>query len=66
MVLMIELGFLTPPFGLNLFVAMGLTGKSLMQVARAVAPFLLIMPACVALLTFVPQISLFLPKLLLR
>lgn len=66
MVLMIELGFLTPPFGLNLFVAMGLTGKPLMQVARAVAPFLLIMLACVALLTFVPQISLFLPNLLLR
>lgn len=66
MVLMIELGFLTPPFGLNLFVAMGITKKPLTEVSRAVIPFLLIILACVMVITFVPDISLFLPKLLLR
>jgi C4-dicarboxylate transporter DctM subunit len=64
MVMLIEFGFLTPPFGINLFVAMGLTNKSLTQVARAVAPFLLILLFCVFLVTFVPQIALFLPNLL--
>ena len=66
MVLVIEFGFLTPPFGLNLFVAMGMTGQSLTSVARATAPFLLLLLACVLLVTFIPDISLLLPKLLLR
>ena len=66
MVLVIEFGFLTPPFGLNLFVAMGLTGQPLTTVARATAPFLLLLLACVLVVTFVPQISLILPELLLR
>lgn len=65
MVLLIEYGFLTPPFGLNLFVTMGLTGESLTTVSRAVAPFLLLLLACVLLVIFIPEISLFLPKTLL-
>jgi C4-dicarboxylate transporter DctM subunit len=64
MVLLIEFGFLTPPFGINLFVAMGLTNKPLTQVARSVAPFILILLFCVFLVTFVPQISLFLPEII--
>jgi C4-dicarboxylate transporter DctM subunit len=66
MVLMIEFGFLTPPFGLNLFVAMGITKKPLTTVARATAPFLVLLLLCVAAITFIPDISLFLPKLFLR
>jgi C4-dicarboxylate transporter DctM subunit len=65
MVLLIEYGFLTPPFGLNLFVTMGMTGESLTSVSRAVAPFLLLLLACMLLVIFIPEISLFLPKLLL-
>lgn len=66
MVLMIEFGFLTPPFGLNLFVAMGITKKPLTTVARATAPFLVLLLLCVALITFIPDISLLLPKIFLR
>jgi C4-dicarboxylate transporter DctM subunit len=66
MVLLIEYGFLTPPFGLNLFVAMGLTNKSLVEVSRGVAPFLILLLGCVLLVTFVPSISLFLPRTFLR
>ncbi len=66
MVLVIEFGFLTPPFGLNLFVTMGLTGQPLTQVSRAVMPFLLLLLACVMLVTFIPDISLILPKIFLR
>ena len=63
MVLMIEFGFLTPPFGLNLFVSMGITNRPLTEVARATAPFLILLIVCVLLITFIPEISLFLPKL---
>ncbi len=66
MVLMIEFGFLTPPFGLNLFVSMGLTKQPLTTVARATAPFLFLLIVCVLLVTFIPDISLLLPKLFLR
>lgn len=63
MVLLIEFGFLTPPFGVNLFVAMGLTGKPLMRISRSVIPFVIILLVCVFIVTFIPQISLFLPNL---
>jgi C4-dicarboxylate transporter DctM subunit len=59
MVVNIEIGFLTPPFGLNLFVASGVTRKSLHSVAMSVAPFLLMMFAVLLLLTYVPSLSLF-------
>ncbi|RJR23813.1 MAG: TRAP transporter large permease subunit [Desulfobacteraceae bacterium] len=66
MVLNIQFGMLTPPFGLNLFVAMGITRASLMDIARGVFPLLIILLACLFLVTYVPSISLFLPNLLLR
>jgi C4-dicarboxylate transporter, DctM subunit len=66
MVLLIEYGFLTPPFGLNLFVAMGLTKKSLTEVSLAVWPFLVLLLLCVLLVTYVPWISLVLPETFLR
>lgn len=63
MIINIEMGFLTFPFGLNLFVAMGITGKSLTQVGRAVFPFLILMVLGLLLITYIPSISLFLPSL---
>ena len=66
MVLNIQMGMLTPPFGLNLFVSSGLTQKPLTTVARGVVPFLGIMLMCLLLVTYIPAISLILPKLLLR
>ena len=65
MVLNIQLGMLTPPFGLNLFVASGITGKPLTRVARGVLPFLVVMLFCLFVVTYVPSISLFLPDWLL-
>jgi len=66
MVMVIEFGFLTPPFGLNLFMAMGLTGKSLVEVSRGILPFLLLLLVCLMLVTFIPGISLFLSKVVLH
>lgn len=66
MVLNIQFGMLTPPFGLNLFVAMGITRASLTEIAAGVTPFLVILLACLFLVTYVPWISLVLPDLFLR
>lgn len=65
MIVNVEFGFLTFPFGLNLFVAMGITGKSLTQVGKAVFPFLMMMLLGLLIITYVPDISLWLPKLLM-
>lgn len=64
MIVNIEFGFLTFPFGLNLFVAMGITGKSLTQVGRAVLPFLALLLIGLLLITYIPTISLWLPNVL--
>jgi C4-dicarboxylate transporter DctM subunit len=66
MVLNIQFGMLTPPFGLNLFVAMGITRASLTDIARGVFPLLIILLVCLFLVTYIPSISLFLPNLLLK
>ncbi len=65
MVLNIQMGMLTPPFGLNLFVSSGITKAPLVEIARGVLPFLGIMLICLMLVTYIPWISLALPELLL-
>lgn len=65
MIVNVEFGFLTFPFGLNLFVSMGITGKSLTEVAKAVLPFLFLLLLCLMLITYVPDISTFLPRRLM-
>lgn len=66
MVLNIQMGMLTPPFGLNLFVASGITRVPLVKIARGVVPFLGIMLICLMLVTYIPWISLALPQWLLK
>ena len=59
-----EIGFLTPPLGVNLFVAMGIARVSLEQISRAVVPYIIVLTLVTVLLTAVPLISLWLPQLL--
>ncbi|QIE45996.1 TRAP transporter large permease subunit [Pseudohalocynthiibacter aestuariivivens] len=66
LVIMVEVGLITPPLGLNLFVIQGLTGESLGLIARAAIPFFILMIIAVILLVMFPQIVLFLPDLLSR
>jgi C4-dicarboxylate transporter DctM subunit len=61
MVLNIQMGMLTPPFGLNLFVASGITRQPIGKIAMGVLPFLGIMLICLMLVTYIPWISLALP-----
>lgn len=62
MVVNMELGMLTPPVGLNLFVTSGITGKSMGWAVRACAPWLLLMLVFLIIITYVPEISLWLPN----
>ena len=62
----LELGFLFPPVGLNLFLSSSRFGKPMTSLYRHVVPFLAILGGGVLLITYVPQLSLVLVKLLAR
>ena len=65
MVVNMEIGMITPPIGLNLFVTSGITGMSLVQVVRAAAPFVAVLFVFLILVTYVPWLSTWLPYSLL-
>jgi C4-dicarboxylate transporter DctM subunit len=58
-----EVGMCHPPVGLNLYVASGITKMGISELTVAVLPWLLTMLGFLALITYVPQISLWLPHL---
>lgn len=64
MVVNLEIGMVTPPVGLNLFVTAGITKMPIGQVIRAAVPWLSVLLAFLAAVTYIPQIALFLPQLL--
>ena len=64
MVVNMEIGMVTPPVGLNLFVTSGVTGMSLVQVIRAALPWLSVLLVFLMLITYIPSISLFLPNMI--
>ncbi|MDR1520030.1 MAG: TRAP transporter large permease [Planctomycetota bacterium] len=60
----LAIGMVTPPMGINLFVASGMTGIPMLKLARACVPFLLAFLISLALITFIPDLSLWLPRVL--
>jgi C4-dicarboxylate transporter DctM subunit len=64
MVVNMEIGMVTPPVGLNLFVTSGITGMSIVQVTRAALPWLMVLLVFLAIVTYIPEITLFLPNLM--
>ncbi len=64
MTINMELGMITPPVGLNLYVASGLARMGLTEVTIAAAPWILVVAAVLMLVTYVPQIALWLPHLM--
>lgn len=64
MVVNLEIGLVTPPIGLNLFVTAGITKMTIGQVMRAASPWLILLLGFLGLVTYIPAISLWLPKLL--
>ncbi|QEY57871.1 TRAP transporter large permease [Pseudomonas sp. C27(2019)] len=64
MVVNMEIGLITPPVGLNLFVTSAVTGMPLSAVIRAALPWLMILLAFLMVITYVPSVSMGLPNLL--
>lgn len=59
-----EIGFVTPPFGMNVFLASNITKVKMSECFRGVAPFILVELLLVAILLAFPAISLYLPSLM--
>lgn len=66
MILNLVIGLLTPPVGLVLYVLSSVTGAPVQRVVRGTAPFLLPLFVTLLIVTYVPALSLWLPKLLLK
>jgi C4-dicarboxylate transporter, DctM subunit len=60
----VEIAFLTPPLGVNLFVAAQIAGIKIEKMFMSVLPFLFALLCVLSLITLVPAISLWLPSLL--
>jgi C4-dicarboxylate transporter DctM subunit len=65
MVVNMEIGMITPPVGLNLFVTAGVAGMSILNVVKAAAPWLCVMFLFLIIVTYVPAISTWLPTLMM-
>ncbi len=66
LVIMIQLAQITPPVGFNLFVINGLIDDDIGKIAVAALPFFVMLLVVTALLTFFPDIVLFLPRMMVR
>ncbi len=64
MVVNLEIGMVTPPVGLNLFVTAGITKMTIGEVIRAALPWLSVLLVFLVMVTYIPQISLWLPGVL--
>ncbi|RDW22152.1 C4-dicarboxylate ABC transporter permease [Oceanobacillus arenosus] len=60
MVVGLAVGFITPPVGVNLFVAQGISGVSFEALVRRIIPFIIVMTITLLIITFIPQLSLML------
>jgi C4-dicarboxylate transporter DctM subunit len=60
----ISLGMITPPFGLDIFVASSTLNKPVLNIIKGVWPFVLVNILVLLVVTYVPQISLFIPQLI--
>jgi len=59
-----EIGLITPPVGLNLFVTSAVTGMPLTAVIRAALPWLMLLISFLMVITYIPAVSLALPNML--
>ena len=58
MVVILAIGFVTPPIGVNLFVASSLSDVPVMSLARKAAPMIVLFLIALLLLTYIPWLSL--------
>ncbi|WP_070120896.1 TRAP transporter large permease [Bacillus marinisedimentorum] len=60
MVVNLAIGFITPPLGVNLFVASGISGLSIETLSKSIVPYFVAMVFTLLLITFIPQLTMFL------
>jgi len=66
-VIIIEIGLITPPVGVNVFVVKGIAGDvPLRDIFAGVIPFWFAMMACILILMAFPEIALFLPNTMIQ
>ena len=65
MVVNMEIGMITPPVGLNLFVTSGITGMPLLSVVKAAFPWLSVLLVFLVVITYFPKISTILPDMIM-
>jgi C4-dicarboxylate transporter DctM subunit len=65
MVVNMEIGMITPPVGLNLFVTSGVANMPMMNVVRAALPFLAVLFVFLIMVTYIPELSTWLPTLMM-
>jgi len=63
MVCNLALGMITPPFGVNLFVAAQIANIKYIEMIKWIVPYMLVIFCDLMLISYVPQISLFIPNL---
>jgi tripartite ATP-independent transporter DctM subunit len=63
-VIVVEMSQITPPVGFNLFVLQGLTGRNILQIARAALPFFFLLLLALAIVVVIPETVTFLPNLM--
>lgn len=60
----LAIGMFTPPFGLNIFVSQSILKKSMGEISSAVVPFIVLYVIALLFITYIPWLSLFLPRIL--
>lgn len=60
----LAIGFCTPPLGVNLFVASGISGLTIEKISKSIIPYFLVMICILMLITFIPALSLSLTKII--
>ncbi len=60
----VAIGQITPPVGMNLFVACPIAGLSLKEISKSILPFLIASIVALLIITYIPVISLWLPGIL--
>jgi tripartite ATP-independent transporter DctM subunit len=65
-VVLCEIGMITPPMGLNLFIIQGISGEDLQRIVRGSIPFFIIMLFAIVVMWLFPSIAVWLPSLMMN
>ena len=60
----LAIGFITPPYGVNLFNGSAIGKISIEELSKKILPFIAAMLVCLMLLTFIPGLSMWLPSIM--